>query len=333
MNSVEIKSQIKQHLIMIQSLKLSKLFSNSTNVVLWDNTTPEDVNKFVNSIKISLVKIIKRPKILDDLAYNQLNNFYNRLVQFINSVTELNKLDDSKITSHHHKALNYLREIANILRNSGIYSITKITPEIEDKMAILEESLPSAYKLIEEKNDIEEALKLAKEWIEAKGQILNTTIKGQAIAFKKRAESHATFNKKGKKSGLKSKHWFISMLIFSLVTMFLVALFIYELTRNGGDVSTGNAILRVSSLVVPIYLITFSANQHSYHKKMYESLMFKYASLETMNSLIKLNEGDPSLKKSILEKGLNILFSEPTIKEDSVKKNQLVDEIIKNINS
>jgi hypothetical protein len=86
-------------------------------------------------------------------------------------------------------------------------------------------------------------------------------------------------------------------------------------------------VLRVSTVLVPGYLTLFSANQYLYHKRLHESYMFKYASLNTMNHLLSTRTAEQQTE--ILSKGLNVLFSEPSTKESAVKyDSHLVTEML-----
>jgi hypothetical protein len=124
--------------------------------------------------------------------------------------------------------------------------------------------------------------------------------------------------------GISLNYWLVSALFFSSLVGIITYIFIQG---AGQEISVGQSILKIASILVPAYLTVFSANQYLYHKKMYETYMFKYASLHTMNNLMSTKA--EAMQEKILTKGLDVLFAEPTIKEDGSKQDkQLISELL-----
>jgi len=122
----------------------------------------------------------------------------------------------------------------------------------------------------------------------------------------------------------KINYWLVGAFVFSIVVGVITYFFIQEAKET---LSTGQSILRISSLLVPGYLTVFCANQFLYHKRMYEAYMFKHASLHTMNNLMSTHQD--KLKEEILKKGLGVLFSEPIAKDVGHKYDkQLFNELL-----
>ena len=94
-------------------------------------------------------------------------------------------------------------------------------------------------------------------------------------------------------------------------------MFIKNLSGNGEALSVGAALLRISVIAMFFYLAFLAYQQFSIHRKLYESYKFKAIALSTMEDLVKTytNPGDREL---IVTKAIDIIFSEPSFKEERV---------------
>lgn len=200
------------------------------------------------------------------------------------------------------------------------------------KLELLKKINPLSKKISDNSTNIEQAIESSEKWLETKGKIDEQTIRWQATAFLDRAKEHKIGGEKMYRTLFKKKFYIgvsLKLLARSSIILFILSwiityIFIQEAAQ---EISVGQSILKIASILVPAYLTVFSANQYLYHKKMYETYMFKYASLHTMNNLMSTKA--EAMQEKILTKGLDVLFTEPTIKEDGGKHDkQLISELL-----
>ncbi len=326
----QYKNEIKSSIEEIKKFDLSRLYPDHEGVNLWHDVTSSETKKIIEFIVAVLKKLGKNLKILDTVGVNHIENLNLHLANFITHFNEVDVLDINSITNQHHVPLNDLNHINNTLRNSDICMAIMLEPELENKLNTLRSTEPLFLSLVENKEALQNAIDLAQEWLKHKAEIDERTIRGQATAFQDRALAHR-ISRIHRLKILKWKtpipipnYWFIGLLFFAGVVFYFTYSFIDAATEG---ITSAQVILRMSSLIVPAYLTAFSANQFLYHKKMHEAYMFRYASLHTMNSLMS-TWPDP-MKQKILEKGLGVLFTEPTAKEDGTKHDkQIISELI-----
>ena len=331
MNIEQSKKQIKDNIDQIEQLNLSKLYPDNPNVGLWNDRTNSETKKFVQNI-ISLIKELKNnSELLDSAGFGHIQGINAHLANFITQVADVQSLSEEQITTQHHNPLNQLDALNNILRSSGLYTEIKLIPKLKEKLDILKKVDPLAKDLLVNSQNLESAIKQANKWLETKSKIDEQTIRGQATAFLDRAKEHKiggekiyrNFFKKKIYTGRSLNNWLVTGLLFSS----LVGIITYIFIQEDREVSVGQSILKIASILVPTYLTVFSANQYLYHKKMYETYMFKYASLHTMNNLMSTKA--EVMQEKVLIKGLDVLFAEPTIKEDGAKHDkQLISELL-----
>jgi len=332
MNIEQLKNEIKEKVDQIEKLNLSKLYPTGTNVGIWDSLSTSETQKFVQEIISALNELTDNLDLLDFVGFSNTHNINNHLANFITQYESIKDIPKDEMTTQHHSPLNQLNGLNNILRNTGLYVEMKLVPKLKEKLKTLKEVTPLSNKLLSKTTNLKNAIEQAEVWLETKGRVDEETIKGQATAYQDRAKEHKISGTKKEIKFFKWKlrlktiknYWLLSALAFSGVVGYFTYIFIQE---SGDDISMGKTLLKISSLIIPAYLTIFSTNQYLYHKKMYESYMFKYASLHTMNHLMSTHAKE--LQEKILEKGLNVLFSEPKTKEDGARYNkQLVSELI-----
>lgn len=344
MSVSNLKNEIKNKIDQILGMDLSKLYPNFPNSQIWNNLNNDELKDFVEHIKENLNVLSSSISILDQAPPQNIPGFDNHINNFINTYTQqLQNLDIKQITSHHHGALNQLSAINDNLRNLGLQPEIRLTQVLNKNIPDLKQAGSIAKELSGSAQEIKDSIKQAKSWLDVRRDLHGKTIEEQAEAFHDMASSHKAFkgwkidnrNSGSQKSKLLkfllgfngSWAWMAFSVLFAGVTAIVTYLFIVKVSVGGSDIEIGEALLRIASLVVPAYLTLFCANQFLYHKRMYDNYMFKYSSMNTMNNLIATHKerGD-----KILDKGLDVLFSEPRTKDRSGKYDyQLVNELIK----
>ena len=282
------------------------------------------IKKLVTGTVDALKKIKKYPAILNDLPFNFRNDLSAHLNNFINQFRPLESLDDSQITSQNHAPLNTLHALSNVLRTSGLYTELKLKPDFADTVNKLKEANGELEQFDSE--NFTKAIALVDELIKKKVSFENKAIKESLGTFFNRAAEHKIHRPEKFISFKFSGHWwwlFFAALMGVLVA-YIVASFISVLETND-KIDIGIALLRVSSLVIPSYFMVFFVNQFTYHKRMYEVYSFKNTSLNIMTDLMQTNK---EKSDDILNKGLEVLFSEPKVKESGKYDTQLVTELV-----
>lgn len=185
----------------------------------------------------------------------------------------------------------------------------------------------SANGLIKNKEAVENAIKRAEAWIKTEEKALETTLKKRSASFYEKSLEH---------NSVWTWIWLLCGLISAGYILLTESTFLTNLVtvQNGistvRNISSGEGILRLFSLIIPSYFTIFFIQRFLIHRKLYQAYKFRDIAVETMNNLTKSYTKDAE-RSQILEKGLNIIFSEPTIKEEKAPLGiDDVKEILKN---
>lgn len=330
------KNSILLKITQLKQLDLSKIYSGGPSYSPWNNYDAESIRPYIEYTLDLLAQIEENIWLLDVFQIWQIQNLDSYLQNTINSYNNqwLQNLSIWQITTQHHDFLNNLQNIFNIFWSSPYGNIfpkrlLSLSKEISWKITRIQ---PNIDRLIEKEEIFNTAIESAEKWLADKQKIQDEVINDQANEYFNRASEHKTYDNTKKfisfwVSG--SWWWLFSTFIFAWITG-LVTYSVYVTTSSTNTISPWSAILHIATVIVPAYITVFCSSQFLYHKKMYESYMFKKASLGTMRYLLSLNEGDIWKTDKILSKWLDILFSEPSIKEDSWKMDKtMVTELIK----
>lgn len=332
----QLKEQIKTNIEEIEQFDLSKLSPTNATSEPWKKMEKSEIDTFANEVCSTLIGLKSKLDLLDVSGFDNIHSLNDSIKNFINSFNQLSPLDTNSLTTQHHDSLERLSRIDHILRGSSLYLEIKFSPtKLENTLKTIDEVSPFIKDLLANKDTLQEAIGGAKEWIQSREKMDEYIIKEHAKAFLNRAKEHEKY-KKIKRKLLKWEvtdyvvdWWLVFSFIFGAITFYLTYSFYKEAKET---ITVGQAILRISTLLIPAYFSLFCSNQFLYHKKMYEAYMFKYSSLETMNNLINLRT--ERMQERIFDKALTVIFSEPTIKSDGEKYNkQLVTELISMLKS
>lgn len=321
----DIKNQIISKIDSMKSLDFPKLYFDGPSMVQWNNLSSEDTKIFITEIMDVLLKLKDNINIVNSVPYDQLTNLNNYLNNIINEYNNtLNNLQLNEITSHHHTTLSYFNNINNLLRSNDLYGEIKLTPNLQETTKKLEEA--NNQLSLFNKDDFENATKIVADLINKKIEYEDKTIKENLGTFLNRANEHKIYKKpKSFIFGFSGQWWWLfGAVIMGFIVAYIVSSFISVL-ENDNNISIGTALLRISSLIIPSYFMIFFLNQFTYHKRMYEIYSFKNTSLNIMTDLMKTNQ---SKTDDILGRGLEVLFTEPQIKEGGKYDKQLVSDML-----
>lgn len=327
MSVQNIKNNIINSINGINGFNFSILYVESVSVVEWNQFDQQETEKFVDDTLDILNKLKNNISVLDSVPINYINELKNNLEQVVtNYNNNLANLTPNQITSQHHGVLNYFSTLINILRNTGLYTQLKLVPDFEDTVKKLKEANSQLKNFNIE--SFEKASSLVDELIQKKVSFEDKTIKESLGTFLNRANEHKI--KEGGHNIFSKKFWKGQWLwLFGAIILGgLVAYTVYtftEILKIDKDITLGVALLRISSLVIPSYFMIFFLSQFSYHKRMYEIYSFKNTSLNIMTDLMKTNQDKSD---DILKRGLDVLFTEPEIKEGGKYDKQLVSDLL-----
>lgn len=328
MNLEQLKNSIANSTEQIHGLNLKLLYPSNPQVANWQNMTASEVKSFLEDTVFVLDELRNKLDLLNTVGYNQVNSIQTHLSNFVQHFGSVQNLLESQITNQHHQALNQIQAVNNSLRSTGLYTQVKFPLDPEKEIKTLRDAASLAKKLTGAKTNFESAIETAEEWMKQKDNLTEQILKKHATTFANRAEEH------------EGKYWWlIGALMFAVIAVLIILCFIapdlissiFKLNIKNNisinDISAGAAILRVSSLLIPVYFTLFFTQQFLYHKKLYEIYSFKDVALRTMTNL--MNSHVEPMTTKILEKGLDVIFTEPSTKEGNRKYNEhLVSELL-----
>lgn len=209
----------------------------------------------------------------------------------------------------------------------------------------LETSIDLANNLQNNSETIKKAINSASEWIQKNKETVDLILENNASNAAQKANEHITYQTKWveiwllKKFNILKKHnkqpsfhgsfvWIMSSMFFGLIVMLIIGHFVY----SPGELTVGMALLRISAILVPSYFTVFSTQQYLAHRKLYESYRFKDVSLNTMIQLKKqISDNERGSQELIVKKTLDVLFSEPILKEDVKYDKQIILQLLEMI--
>ncbi len=198
----------------------------------------------------------------------------------------------------------------------------------------IEKIAPTVENLIQNADSISEAVTGAKEWVVQNKQAIELIIQNNATDASKKAREHQTIRVewsipfwRGIKLPLLGGtfFWLIGSILSAIVAFALSITFINEKR----EITLGASILRISSILGPVYFTLFFAQQYLNHRRLYEAYKFKDLALQTMLNLKNRFPDNSQSQEKIVEKSLDVLFSEPFLKEEVKYDKQLLLEIFR----
>ena len=339
----DILSKIDQ---ILNQMDLTKLYPNHPNVQQWSNLDRAETEQLVKLSTGLLRKVSENSVVIDSVSpldIKNLDNHLNDFIRFYNN-NNLPSLNEAQITNQHHEALTRLSSLISIIKNSGIYTDLNTEILLKQKIDDLTKAETLVNLLLPNTENIRSATESASKWLNVRREVNGKTIEEQAEAFHDMAQEHKAVRgwlvknpptRYWEKFGrvfvqydcFGSWLWLLLAFVFAVATGLITYELIIKAATGSKEILLGGALLRVASLAVPAYLTLFSANQFLYHQRLYNNYKFKYSSMSTMNHLIATHQ---ERGEKILEKGLDILFSEPRTKEVSGKYDtQIVNELVK----
>ncbi len=199
------------------------------------------------------------------------------------------------------------------LINSGIY-YNLLNPAL-DNLDKINDALIIGNKFLDNKKTFEETIKLFKNALKSKEDYDANIMFTEGETFGNKAKEHKTF--------FKTIWWLLFSIIFGAISFIIVAILILLLGDKILSITLGGALFKISVILTPTYLSFYCLKQFSNHRKLYEFYKQKETSVATLSNLYRTY---PNNKDLIMEKALNIIFSEMSDKGE-IKNNSNEDLI------
>lgn len=328
MNIEQLKNSIASLMKQADDLNFGLLYPSNPQTTNWQNMTTSEVKNYVDDMVFTLRGLKNNLDLLNTTEYNYVSAINTHLSNFVSQLGDIQNLQENQITTQHHGPLSQLQGLGNNLKVSSLYAQIKLVPDIEKKTKSLKEANSLANKLVKGRQSFEAAIEVAEKWKETKQTVQEKVFAEHSATFANRAQEHMTKRKEHWYGG--KYWWFVLAIISGAIAGWVVYTFIEALGENN-DISVGASLLRISSLLVPAYFAVFCAQQFLFHKKMCESYKFKDTALSTMSNLMKTSK--EQMEEKILERGLEVIFKEPLVKEDGKYDKQLVGELLSMLRS
>ncbi len=296
-----------------------------------------EYDRMVISVYQKLVN--KKNLTLDDRVIDKISFHFNQ-------IKELNQHLESDLNYQNKQDINQLfAGFVEFLRNKGfldnihynvgnrdIISNKSIIDEYINELESIIEKLQLAQlndknlknvekfldKILKDKQKYDDAIKIAENWIKLEQESTSFAIQEKINIFDLKADNEHAVKK--------YRPWLIAGIATGIIMLACIGYFIHEL-GSAVNITIGTALLRVSSLVVLSYFAFIFLQQFSNHRKLYEFYKFKAIALATMKQLLKTYTNQKE-KEMILNKSINIIFSEPNFSDDKHLQQQLIDELL-----
>lgn len=297
-----------------------------------------ELNNFLDFIDYNVLNfsdVAQRPQRIEEIK-----NIEWRIVGVLGKVlpyyppTEEQKIDIAEVVN---QAVAPLKKEWDTER-SQLESFRLALPVYEKD---LEKGLIVARQLVDNSGVIETAIARADDLVKKNEQAVQLILQSNATDASQKAKEHATYivdfvdiwmfrkipllKKIRQPSWRGSFGWLIGSFISGLSVLGIVAFFVFE---GSSDLTIGTAILRISAILAPAYFTVFCSQQYLNHRRLYEAYRFKDVALQTMLNLRGRLPNNSKEQAQVLEKSLNVLFAEPSLKEDIKYDKQLLTEIL-----
>lgn len=321
MNEEQMISNIKLEAEKIKSFDRKRIYPDGPQAVSWNNFTRQGIKSFVDDV-LDLFPYMSKKLNFKKLGYYALSNINNSINNINSGYTSYLHLNIEQITTENHSLLGQLDTFLTLLRSLGIYSEIKIDPK--EDFTKISEALKFGNELLLNKVAFEKTSEMFNEILGDKDRFAEKLLVEKSALFENTANQYKTFRVekyelfKTKYKYLNNYHHFFGgfwqmflAIFFGSIIMYIVYSFIQAISKPE-NISVGIAILRVSALVVPSYFAFFFSRQFQLSKKMYQFYKFKSVALSTMSNLYPFY---PNQQEKIIEKALNVIFSEFTEKD------------------
>ena len=122
--------QINSALDPLKTADFGSLLVSGGSAQQWQSMTSDEVSRFVSEVFKTLFEISQKD-LLRTLSYQQLNQILSTLNNFNTQFNSVRNIPTAQISTQHHTPLSQLQSLDAIVRQSGLFSIVKLDPDME----------------------------------------------------------------------------------------------------------------------------------------------------------------------------------------------------------
>lgn len=331
----QIIAQIKSQIEVIKTFDRSRLYPTGAQVVLWNSFSQPAIKEFVDDT-LDILYLLPNIIHLEKYGYQVLVNIRDTLTNIINAYNGYIGVATNAITSENHSAVNYIESLTSTLKASSLYVDLKFDLKNESKE--LRSALIFAKELNQNKSAYDSSIAVFKEALKDKNKFTAAIVNEKGVLYNEAARENSIFYlQRFTVLDIKPTNWFkkyistyihfsgsfwhlFASIFFASLAFYIVIDFV-NLSKSFKELSTGFVILRLSSLIIPSYFSYFFSSQYINSKRLYEFYKFKGIALMTLSQFYTLY---PNHQTQVIEKALNVLFSEFHENQHGVSQKELL---------
>lgn len=292
----------------------SNLYRTEAPTQAWSGLTSDEIRDSVEDT-LGLLREAIDNGLIASIPFNLLSAINTHLNKFNQLFQSVKALDPSQLSNQHHNPLNQLQAVDSQLRASGIYSILKLGPDIDQKKTLIENQVQAATKAASELDKLTNQVRA----------LLDPAVAG--------ALSNA-FDVRRKSVSKQKWFWFIMLLISGGISIWLsldVTDFITNIFKTAGETKTNVGFvwfLRLLLLIPAYFFIAFSVSQFLRERHYEESYAHKSSIAQTLPSYSELI-ASAEVKDEITSSATKVVFTPPysTNTEKRPKKGLVASEL------
>lgn len=121
-----------------EDFKVLKVFGGRAQP--WQNQSPEEIEELIHDT-LRILRIAIEEDLLTTIPFNLLNGMNTHLNNFFTQYSALKNTTPEQIQNQHHSPLNQIQAANSLLRQSGIYALALLGPDIEVKRTSIDDQL------------------------------------------------------------------------------------------------------------------------------------------------------------------------------------------------
>lgn len=342
---------------------LLETFNDRTNALISLGASKEEIDSRkirynylfeYDNLVHSLKNILSKNEEIDEYYWKKIKLHIENIKNLKNKFEQLNTGEPKNTESIFRNANDYINQnyfqsqvllrVSNTdiqqwvtLVEQYIHEIKNIINYFDNQESILntellEQANVLADELINKEESIKNAINIVQNRIDTQWNAISTQLQDRAIIFENKAKKHISTSIRKNNTRFFDRpflqsnwRWFIAWLFLWLTWLFIITKFIED--DNINSISIWSALLRISMIVVSWYFSIFCLQQFNDDRKLWEIYTFKWLALRTMDDLIK-SYTDQKEREYILNKALDIVFSEPKLNEKNMVQQKYLDDMI-----
>lgn len=315
-----IQEQVNGIASLLEILKdenFSNLYGTEAPSQPWNNLTSEEVRAFVEET-LNLLQEAIDTDLISTISFNLLSAMNTHLNKFNQQFQSVKAIEPNQVSNQHHNPLNQIQAVDSQLRASGIYSILKLGPDIDQKKTLIEQQVQASTKAASELDKLTVQVR---------------SLLDPAVAT---ALSNA-FDVRRKSVSYQKWFWFLMLVVSGAVSIWLsldVTEFITNIFKTAEENKTNVGFvwfLRLLLLIPAYFFIGFSVTQFLRERHYEESYAHKSSIAQTLPSYSELI-ASPEVKDEITSSATKVVFTPPhSNKESKAPKKGFVASELKDI--